>query len=69
MIRTPLVAAHGDDWAASGFSMIPLRRLGRSDEIAAVVLFLARPESSYITGQMLVADGGVTSIVAAPPAE
>jgi NAD(P)-dependent dehydrogenase (short-subunit alcohol dehydrogenase family) len=41
---------------------IPVRRIGTVDEIGAAVRFLASPESSYVTGQTLVVDGGLTSV-------
>jgi NAD(P)-dependent dehydrogenase (short-subunit alcohol dehydrogenase family) len=40
----------------------PLRRLGEPEDIAGAALFLASPASAYITGQMLVADGGETIV-------
>lgn len=41
------------------FAMIPLKRVGKPEEIASVVVFLASPASSYMTGQVLCVDGGL----------
>lgn len=40
---------------------IPLRRLGRSIEIAKATAFLLSEASSYMTGQQLVIDGGISA--------
>jgi 3-oxoacyl-[acyl-carrier protein] reductase len=39
---------------------IPMRRLGQPDDIARVAVFLAGPDSSYMTGQVLTVDGGLS---------
>ncbi|MCS7222194.1 MAG: SDR family oxidoreductase [Anaerolineae bacterium] len=39
---------------------LPLRRAGRPEEIAGVAWFLAGPDASYITGQVITVDGGLT---------
>lgn len=38
---------------------IPMQRLGKPEEVASVVYFLASPESSYITGQVISVNGGI----------
>jgi 3-oxoacyl-[acyl-carrier protein] reductase len=39
---------------------IPIRRLGKPEDVAAVVLFLAGPGAAYITGQVITVDGGLS---------
>lgn len=44
-------------------SRIPLGRFGRPDEVAAVALFLASDQASYVTGAIIPMDGGSTPVV------
>jgi 3-oxoacyl-[acyl-carrier protein] reductase len=39
---------------------LPLRRPGWPEEVAGVFYFLAGPDASYITGQVITVDGGLT---------
>ena len=55
MTRASLSTEEGMAWQ---LARIPIGRVGKPDDIAAVVLFLCSPEASYITGHTLVADGG-----------
>jgi 3-oxoacyl-[acyl-carrier protein] reductase len=59
-IDTDLNAASGD-WAAPQKAATALDRYGHVDEIAAMVAFVAGPESSYITGSNLTVDGGMNA--------
>ena len=52
--------AHAPEKRAALLDQIPLRRIGTPDEIASVVAFLASDWASYLTGQLILVDGGRT---------
>ncbi|KAJ1280561.1 hypothetical protein BS78_04G242500 [Paspalum vaginatum] len=60
LIKTPLLAdvAKGNEFLQTEVPRIPMRRAGEPEEIAAAVAFLCMPAASYITGQVICADGG-----------
>ena len=49
------------EWFPVWSGMTPMGRVGQPEEIAAIALFLASPASSYMTGDVVVADGGYTT--------
>jgi 3-oxoacyl-[acyl-carrier protein] reductase len=60
-IESDMTAALGDALLSEVKVRVPAKRLGRADEVADAVLFLAAPGSAYITGQVLTIDGGLTA--------
>lgn len=58
-IATDMTDALGDTVAEGVIQQISLGRLGRPEEVASVVRYLASDGASYITGQTLVVDGGL----------
>ena len=58
-IKTDMTEVLSDKVKETMLSSIPLGRFGEADEVANVALFLASSLSSYITGQVIVVDGGM----------
>jgi 3-oxoacyl-[acyl-carrier protein] reductase len=59
-IETDMTAVLGEEIRKSVESSVPLRRYGQPEEIASAVSFLASDGGGYMTGQVLVVDGGLT---------
>ncbi|HEY0183783.1 MAG TPA: SDR family NAD(P)-dependent oxidoreductase [Rhodopila sp.] len=53
----PIIAERGEAYRRE----IPLKRFGKPSEIASVIRFLCSPDASYITGQTITVDGGITN--------
>ena len=62
-IRTPLVDRYlnDPDFYNALVSRIPMGRVGETEDLAGIAVFLASPSSSFVTGQNIFVDGGVTA--------
>lgn len=60
MIETDMTQVLPDSVREQMLAQIPLGRIGMPEDIAAAVAFLASDEAAYITGQVIVVDGGMT---------
>ncbi len=68
-VRTKLaMAVHTPDIIEAYHDAIPLNRYGSEDEIAEAIVFLCSQKASYVTGQILAADGGFESTGVGLPA-
>ena len=67
-IETPLLrpSLSIPGFAEGAVAQIPMRRFGRPEEMANVVMFLASDLASYVTGSAIVADGGLTAQTGLP---
>lgn len=58
-IKTEMTDKLSEEVKSQMLALIPLKRMGGTKDVANVCLFLASPDSDYITGQTIVVDGGM----------
>jgi len=59
-IPTELTATVSDEFKDYYLRLTPLARFGTAEEVASVIAFLCSPEASYVTGQTIAIDGGIS---------
>ena len=59
-IETDMTEKLGEKIKEQILPSIPLKRLGKPEDIAAAVAFLASDDAGYLTGQVLIIDGGLS---------
>lgn len=60
MVETDMTSVLSDNIKGQMLEQIPLRRIGNPVDVAHMVVFLASEKASYITGQVIAIDGGMT---------
>jgi citronellol/citronellal dehydrogenase len=69
-ILTEALGEYGEEAVAAWERSVPLGRLGRPEEVASLIAFLASAGGAYVTGTTIAVDGGVDAwgLAEAPPA-
>jgi NAD(P)-dependent dehydrogenase (short-subunit alcohol dehydrogenase family) len=65
-VRTPMSAAEVAEFETEGLVVNPVRRFGEPEDVAHAVRWLVDPRSGYVTGSVVVVDGGQTAMLPLP---